>query len=392
MKHSKIGASQAERWMACPASVKQCQGIASVGSTFANEGTAAHKVAETCLASQKLAMSMIGKRLKVADQEFEVDEEMAAAVQVYLDTIWADADILGGSTLLVEHKFHLKGIHKDLFGTNDACLSEPFGKLIVYDYKHGAGKPVEVERNPQLMIYALGALMDNQDADQVELVIVQPRAKHKDGPVRRWTISPEDLVAWGENDLKDAIAATEEDAPVFTTGKWCDWCRGMATCPELRKTMIAELCVDTVDTAPAVPDKGFPAINDLTPEQMAKLIDFKPLAEKYLSAVYDRAKQFILDGGQIPGFKVVEGRAQRKWVDDFDEKSGWLFQLMKADMYDTKVKSPAQMEKALKERQLPTKSLESLVTVSRGLVIASEFDKREAFVPQSEAFNDEFEF
>lgn len=391
MVHSKIGASQAARWMECPASVQQSEGQPSTSSVWANEGTAAHSVAEICLGKQKLAVSMVGQVIRVGEAEFEVTEEMAEAVQVYLDAVWADADRLGGAKLLIEHKFHLKSIHKDLFGTNDACLSEPFGKLIVYDYKHGAGKPVEVERNPQLMIYALGALADNLSAETVELVIVQPRAKHKDGSVRRWEISPDELTLWGETELTKAIKATEAKKPTFKVGKWCDWCKGMVTCPALRGKMIEELCADEVDTAPVVPKKGFPAVDTLTPSQIANLLEFKPLAEKYLASVYERAKEDLLAGKAIPGHKVVEGRANRKWVEDFNEKSGWLFQIMKADMYETKVKSPAQMEKALKEMGLPPKSIEPLVTVSRGLVVVSEFDKRDAY-QSADVFDDNYEF
>ena len=210
MAHSRIGASSSERWMACPKSPAMSDGVTRKSSEYAMEGTAAHSVAEHFLnmwvkdGDKPKAYPSLFAKVTVEDKTFEVTDEMADAVQVYLDTIYADAELFGQEKILIEHRFALPKIHPDLYGTNDCCLYTETQSVIVYDYKHGAGKVVDAVENPQLMIYALGALNEFPDATTVEMVIVQPRAKHPDGPVRRYTMGVDDLKAWGDEVLKPA--------------------------------------------------------------------------------------------------------------------------------------------------------------------------------------------
>ena len=380
MAHSRIGASAAERWMACPKSPAMSDGVPRRSSEYAMEGTAAHAVAEHFLGQwakeggtdRPIVYPSLLTKVKVEEKFFDVTEEMAAAVQVYLDTIYADAEIFGKEKLFIEHKFALPDIHPDLYGTNDCCLYTETQSVIVYDYKHGAGKVVEAIENPQLMIYALGALNEFPAADTVEMVIVQPRAKHPGGPVRRFAMGVEDLKAWGEKVLKPAAYETENPEAPFNPGKWCDWCPGMASCPALHKHAVQTMFGDEV------PDT-MPLVEKLSAEKLAEIVAFKPLAEKFLDACYEEVKARMMNGVSVPGLKLVEGRGVRKWVEDFDSKSGKVFQALKADMYETKIKSPAQMEKAIKAANLGMDLLDGLVEVSRGLQVVPVEDKREEY-------------
>jgi hypothetical protein len=396
-KHSKIGASSAERWMNCPQSPRMGSGRKRTPTEWSAEGTVAHHVAE---ASLKKGVSPEFFLFDVIEQdgfEVQVHEEMLAAVQVYIDTIQADMAEMDTPVLRIEQGFHLEHIHHELYGTNDACLFESmFGDVLrVYDYKHGAGKAVEVADNPQLKIYALGALYECPDVAEVELVIVQPRAFHKDGPVRRWRVTVDELKMWAHGPLTEAILATEDPkAPFNPNNDWCGWCPGIDACPALRKHAVEAFDVEFDEASiPAIPVKGLPAVDDLTPEQMAKMLEFKPLAEKLLTEVYNKAKAMLaLDPDAIPGFKLVEGRANRSWVENFEEVNGPLFMVLKQEMYDVKFKSPAKMEAALKAAGANPRKVDTFVKVSRGTQVAPVYDKRPAYVPADKMFPEDENF
>jgi len=224
--HSKLGASAAHQWMACPGSVRLSEGLPDFVSKYAEEGTAAHELA---------AMLLDGDQ--DTSDGYCADAGMAEAVQLYLDTVRGDA----GDTAplrLVEHKFHLKELHPDLFGTADCVQVWPRQKLMrVYDYKHGAGVAVGVKDNVQLKYYALGALLlYKKPIKEVELVIVQPRCPHPDGPVRRHRFAAFELMDF-EAELVAAVKRTEDPNAPLVEGEHCHWCKaGRAkVCPLKRE-------------------------------------------------------------------------------------------------------------------------------------------------------------
>lgn len=207
--HSPIGASGMYRWSKCPGSVKLCKDLPNTPSTFAQEGIKAHEIAAAIL--------------ETGIWPTDEDPEMLAAIKVYIDTI--KQDHVGPTDLLVEHKFDLSVLHPGLFGTADCVIYYPNHKLLrVYDYKHGKGVPVEVENNPQLLYYGLGALISKKyRARTIELIVVQPRCDHKDGVVRRWQLPAINLIDFAA-DLKSFAVATEQpDAPLLS-GSHCKFC------------------------------------------------------------------------------------------------------------------------------------------------------------------------
>lgn len=390
-QHSRIGASGADRWMFCPQSPRMGDGRERLATEWAAEGTVAHHIAERCLKEGRGPLDFMYDVVTQDGFDVQVDEEMVGHIQTYIDTIEADMAAMDMPTLLVEHRFHLAGIHEDLYGTNDACLFESVYATIlrVYDFKYGAGKPVDVVDNGQLKIYALGALEECPDVTEIELVIVQPRALHKDGPVRRWRLTRAELEEWAKGPLLEAIRATDDPAAPFAPNKdYCGWCPGLAACPALRKRAAEAFDVEFDEAAvPAVPIRGLPTVESLTPEQMARMLEFKPLAEKLLTEVYNKAKAMLQEDPEaIPGFKLVEGRTNRSWVENFEAVNGPLFMVLKQDMYDVKFKSPAKMEAALKTAGSDPKLVSQFVKTSRGLQVAPLYDKRPAFIPADQMF------
>jgi len=342
--HSTLGASSASRWIACPGSNQLCEKMPEdKGSEYAAEGTAAHALAEDCLRNGIWASECIGKTY----EGYEVTSEMADAVDVYLQEVTGLTGELG-----IEKKFELDFIQEGMFGTNDASVYDKKTQTLhILDYKHGRGVAVEATRNPQLMYYALGAAKEiitqhgpNAIAN-VQMVIVQPRASHHLGPIRGDTIAFEDLTTWAVLVLAPAARATlDPDAPLNPGPKQCQWCRAKAACPALAKKAAEVAKVDF--SHPVFPDPA-----ELTPEDLAKLITFSDGFSDYGKACKAYAQTKAEEGVLIPGHKLVKGRTLRKWSPDSGHEEALRAALGEA-AFDKKLKSPAQIEKAMKAKGL----------------------------------------
>lgn len=391
-EHSIISASAAKRWLNCPGSVRMQKDIPDTSSEAADEGTAAHDLAERVLKSgEKFVDQYLGITIRVetSGREFVVNDEMVEAVQLYVDTIRADRQkLMPGVKVMVEKKFHLEYINEELYGRNDASLAQIFGLLEVYDLKYGKGVLVEVEDNEQMKIYALGALEEGDNTcEEVEIVIIQPRAAHSDGPVRRWRISVDDLRAWGDEVLHPgARAALKEDAPVHA-GDWCRWCKAMVSCPAIKEKAceVAKVVFDT---------PVFPTPSLLTGDELSKVLSFTKLLSTWGSEVEAFARAQMDRGVKIPGFKLVRGNKSRSWADENAFKAVYGAAL-KGEIYtEPKFKSVAQMEAVMKKslgfkKKEMDEKLASFISIEQGLIMAQSSDKRQEVLPAIEAFNDE---
>ena len=373
--HSKIGASSMYRWANCPGSVRESDGINSPESPYAAEGTVAHEVAATMLENYY----RIGKNKRI-----KASPEMLEAVQVYYDTIREDVLKDGCESVtnhvLIEHKFDLSKIHAGLFGTGDCVVYHMKKKLLrSYDYKHGAGIAVEVRDNQQLMYYALGALMTCGFAcEKVEIIVVQPRCHHPDGPVRRQMFDAIDLMDFA-SDLKDAALRTEESKAPLKTGKWCRFCPAAAAkCSLIHKQALAAAKIEFK------PQVKYDTL------KLSKTLDQLAVLESWCKSVREFAYNEAKNGVAIPGFKLVEKRAIRRWRLDEGETTKKLHELFGGkEIYfdEPKLLSPAKIEKILPKNNKP--KLEELVLrQSSGLALVPMDDKRMA---AKVAASDEFE-
>ncbi len=371
MKHATLGASSASRWLACAGSVRMSAGLKSTTSVYAAEGTAAHDLGERCLREKTDAMEYLGEEIHVGDHTFPVTEEMVDAVQIYLATIRADFDSVMGAAMVFEHKFKLDWLYPGMYGYNDAMVSEPFGCLRVYDFKYGAGVAVEVDDNPQLMYYGLGAAKD-MGFEEVELIVVQPRAIHPMGPVRRERMPVAELMRWAHEVLLPGAKATEApDAPLIV-GEHCRFCPALALCPEQRKKamIVAAEVFAPVPSAPPTPEAM-----DL--KQLRKVLDVADALESWLKACKSYART-LLDAGtvdsEVLGYKLVEGRATRSWRSE-EEAAAVLKMALGEEAYITKLVSPAQAEKLMKGAA-GKKALAPLIESVHGVQMVSINDKR----------------
>lgn len=355
--HSRIGASSMYRWSVCPGSVRLSAAVPNVSSTYAEEGTLAHDIAAGCLNMGTDAW-----------QDPECDPGMAEAVQVYLDYVREQAG--EADTLLVEHKFDLSSVYPGCFGTADAVIYKPAEKLlIVADYKHGAGKLVQVKGNPQLDYYALGALVTLPGllVDTVRKVIVQPRCAHADGPVRTEDVSAIDLLEF-RADLIEYARKTEDESAALVPGDHCGFCPAAATCPALHAQ------------ATGIARTEFSAARAYDPERLREALDARDAVRAWLKALDEFAYREAEAGRCPPGYKLVDKRATRKWSSE-----GQAAEVLTADgfapdqIYEPRaLRSPAQIEAVVGKKKFAVhEGLQALVSkASSGKALVPESDAR----------------
>lgn len=396
--HSRLGASKAERWMNCPGSVRMSEGMPDGQTIYAAEGTVGHEVAARALASNRDADYWVGQKFQTGDYVIEIDEALAEAIQEYLDYVRERQKILAAE-LLVEKTFSLEPLDPpdDMFGTSDTVLVIAAGRFLeIVDLKLGVGVVVDPEENAQLMYYALGALIAlrfdiTMRPERIKATIVQPRAYHGDGPIRTYEFTYEKLVEF-KNELFAKASQTQDPNAPLTPGAWCRFCPAQAVCPAQRAHAIA-LAQTEFDDLPAV---DIPGPEQLTLGQMVDVLDKGYIIEDWLRAVRLHVQTLLEAGEAVPGWKLVERRATRKWRDD-DEAEAWVRKQGVEDLFtEPKLRSPAQIETAMK-KDLPrgrkkeaAELLEKsgvVVKQSSGNTIAPTKDSR----PEVPSARDEFE-
>jgi len=403
--HAQLGASSAKRWMACPGSVAASADRPNNTTVWAAEGTAAHDLGETCLLDEGQRSNpkdYLGGTIVVDKDgghwEFEVNDNMVQAVSVYVDYV---REILEpGDVLMIESRVSFKAMGppgEDMFGTADTIIYRPSTKkLFVIDYKHGSGIAVDVTNNPQLMYYGIGAALHlQQPVVECELVVVQPRAPHADGPIRSQIIDVVDLMTWGYTELMPAAQrATEPDAPLFVSEE-CRFCRAAATCNALRQQALENAMLEFDEDNSAV--EPTTTVDKMTAKQVRMVLDNATLITAWINAVQKFAHD-ELEAGRDPAdgaYKLVEKRPVRKFKDPEAAADAlcMAYGLGDEDIFEApKMKSPAKIDEALKAQLvgLPRKEStaqkkaakafvdEFVESLSSGTTLAPVTDKREA--------------
>jgi hypothetical protein len=365
-KHSDFGPSSFARRMLCAGSYNAEKDLPNSTSKFAEEGTDAHELAEICLRPpkrKKKAASFIGKT-PLTNKERIIDEEMAFHVQKYIDYVIA----IGGRQEYEQEVWYDRWV-PDGFGTADLTAdNEPV--LDVADLKYGKGVKVFAKKNPQGMLYALGAVSERsafQTFKTVRIHIVQPRLDHYDV----WETTPEALYEFGEYAKGVAEDCLKSDAPCTPGEKQCQFCRANALCPELLNHAETSLMSQFDSMGPKEPP---PQPSTLTVEQIKSVLDNKDLIDKWLKSVESYVLGQIETGDGFPGYKIVAGRSNRKWEDELvAEKT--LRGYIGDQAYNKKLKSPTQAEKVLGKEKSKIKDL--IIKPQGKPVLVPESDKRE---------------
>lgn len=347
--HSELGASIAHRWMTCPGSVQLSRGIPQVESDYAKEGTLAHAIAE--------------KRLKGGDWPQNIDPEMKEAIQLYVSYVQSQS-----GRPWFEVRFDLSSLYPGCFGTADSAVYDEMANvLFVNDYKHGQGIPVEVIGNKQMLHYALGAYLTLglKNVRFTEMTIIQPRAEHRDGPIRSWRILTAELLDFALDLVECARATEAPDAPLVS-GKHCRWCPAAPTCPELNRQA---LTLAKQEFAPVGYD----------PKKLSEALLLADRLDNWITEVRIFAHQEATHGRTPPGFKLVEKRASRKWGAGVEDRwilhqAGQLGFSQQEVFTKPEPISPAQMEKLVGKKAFKVFE-EVVVKESTGTKLVHESEK-----------------
>jgi hypothetical protein len=422
--HSRFGGSSASRWLNCPGSVAL---IATVpkkpSSKYADEGTAAHALAEECLITGVPdAYSLLDEAFPRGEENeckrFVVTEEMARAVQVYLDAVYAELQAAPDAELYVESKFAIRlpsdpeDQEPEVFGSNDAMVYTPSkSRLAVFDYKHGAGVDVKVEDNDQLKFYAAGAALSRPDwpIAEVELFVVQPRTREalvdEDDGVKRWRMDALDIIEFA-GEVERGVAAARRmhvgnsDGGVFVAsetpgeealkvGSWCRWCPAAGVCPARETDAVRGAGLEFADIADIAPS-ALPKPAEMDTARIGQVLRGLDTLREWATQVEVYAFGLLQQGVSVPGFKLVEKDARRKWIDNEADIAAFLTMMHGVDPGDVmppKLVTITEAERLLKAAIGDAKkfkeakedlSLRYTLKESSGLKLAPASDKREA--------------
>jgi hypothetical protein len=386
-------------------------GLPNPETPYQLEGRAAHALAEYAFTHPDLWTQVIDIDIETEEgtKGFPVDDTMREAVALFVATVKAAQERLGqdgfDARLFIERSFDL-GILRPpeaMFGTADAvivatrqypALNDASRIIEVFDLKYGAGVVVEVQDNEQLFYYVLGAILaeftrcvmdpnspvlveDGETIleaatkmfDEVRVTIVQPRAPHTDGAVRTsLTFSGGDVRVFAEKLLDRARATQAANAPL-TAGEWCQFCPARGHCPELaaRSKLVAMTDFESV------PVEAPPAVEHLPIERVAAMLTQVEVLNIFIAALKERVTRELEAGREVPGWKLVNKRAQRQWNNAEDVEM--FASTLGFDPYVRELMSPAQMEKIIGKAGLPE---ELYSRVSSGLTLVASSDARPA--------------
>lgn len=323
MSHAILSPSAASRWLTCTPSARLELKFENVESDFAREGTLAHAICE-CLLNGYLASGSpfltISEWKYFKEQEFytEAMYEHCQAYASYVLSFFAEGDILK-----VEQRIDLSAIAPESFGTSDSWIYKPVTKhLHVLDLKYGKGVPVSAEDNKQLKLYAAGIIEELSylyDINAITIHIYQPRIQNNSS----FTFSIEELSKWINKIIPLARLAFDGEGE-FVAGDHCLFCRAKATC-----RAIAEYNTELAK-------HDFKDPNLLEDVEIIEIIERKSIFESWIKAVSEHALSEAVKGKAWPGYKLVEGKADRKYQDEAAIEKVLLTKLFISDMHKPK--------------------------------------------------------
>lgn len=299
-KHAILSASGAHRWMNCTPSARLELEFDDNSGEAAAEGTAAHALSEHKL---RRALKMRSKKPVSPYDSDEMDTFTDGYVEFVLEVIEQAKQSCNDPLVLIEQRLDFSKYVPDGFGTGD-CLIISDGTLNIIDFKYGQGVLVNAEENPQMKLYALGALelFDGiYDIDTVSMTIYQPRREN----VSTSTVSKESLYRWAEEVLKPKAELAFVGDGNYCPGEWCQFCRAAVKC-RARAEAKMKLAAFEFALPPLLSDEEIAEI-------LSSIGDLTSWANEIMAYATDAA---VNHGKRWPGFKVVEGRSNRKYTDE----------------------------------------------------------------------------
>lgn len=317
--HALLSASGADRWINCPPSARLTEKMYDSGSSYADEGTVAHKLAEiklrrnltVCNSKQREALD---KELEQVKQDQYYNSEMEHIVQGYVEWVaerFMEATARSSDAqILLEESIDLSEWAPESFGTCDVVIISE-GVLEVIDLKYGQGVPVSAEGNPQIRLYGLGAWNEYSylyDISEVRMTIIQPRRDS----ISTEILPIDDLLEWADNEVRPAAQLAFDGKGDFSSGDHCKWCLAKANCKARADKNMESLSYQFKD----------PAL--LTIDEISAILFIADQLQSWAKNVKDFAYDQALAGVVIPQWKLVEGKSDRALKDEKAAKEALL--------------------------------------------------------------------
>jgi len=447
--HARLSASQTKQWWECPGSTVYLENnpdLASESGTFAREGTCAHFLLETCLLEDKRPADFLGLTIRIprvmadgkyedgepyflddgtgceTEMDFEVSDDMAEAVDTCVSYVRgrlleltgndSTAEAILAGALHVEKRVNPLPERDDTGGTGDIIIDVWPELMEVIDYKHGKGVFVPVQGNKQLRSYMMGAI-EAYDAHQYEAfryTISQPR--HMNAPrngIMSEDVTPKEMLAW-QKELRAAAARVDKVRAFYTEdtslkdlyeagfvsvgqdGAHCTFCDLKAWCPAIAAKAQEVAAVDFADDLPERIDS--PGHN-----QLAMALPWVPLLDSWIKELEAAAERELMAGNPVPGFKLVQGKANRILRPEYASDEKKLEQLAveygaPRDKLYTEPKPPAiktgpQLEKLVPAKRREEFAQKAMYKPPGKLTVAPEADSRPAVKP-GQSVEDDF--
>lgn len=378
--HAKLSASGAKKWMNCPGSILLESQVEDRPSEYAAEGTAAHALGE---AKIRLALKEYTRaKYHKAIKDLSIDEDMEDYTDTYRDFVVEQLNAVKRETpdavLMLEQRLDFSDWVPEGFGTGD-CIIIGNGKMAIIDLKYGKGVTVQAANNPQLRLYALGALSAYDflyDIKEISLTIFQPRKDNIDAEV----LSVDALKQWGEM-IRPLAKKAYDGVEEYCTGEHCDsgFCKARP------------FCRSYADKKQAMARFEFAKPAALSVEEIAEILEEAESLSKWATLIKDYAlEEAVLHGVEFPGYKVVEGRSNRVFTLDDTLIAGQLIAkgYQEDDIWPRKLKTVSGLEKYLGKKEFEKLLGEFVVKPQGKPTLVPITDKRPPFGSSDAAVKD----
>ena len=371
--HAVLSASSSERWLNCPPSARLCEAYEDKSSDYAAEGTDAHALAEARL-KQALGIPTEDPVENLTWYNAEMEDCAQGYAAYVVELLETAKQTCSDPVVMIEQRVDFSRWVPGGFGTGDCiCIAE--GLLNIVDLKYGAGIEVSADHNPQMMLYALGALeiFDGiYDIDTVRMTIYQPRKSN----ISIFEMSKDALLTWADTELTEKARLAYEGQGNFSCGEWCRFCKAKAEC---RERAIYNLRLAQYDFLN-------PAL--LQDEEIADILGRIDALTSWASDVKEYALQQAISGKEWTGWKLVEGRSNRKYTSEADVAAA--VESVGLDPYERKVLGVTAMQKLLGKTRFE-ELLSPYIEKPQGKpTLVPESEKRPAMNTAKNDFMEEF--
>lgn len=385
--HSLLSPSGASRWLACTPSARFEEQHADAGSRYADEGTLAHEVAALVLGVRSgvapaknfpAVLSEIEHRVELFYAQSETHtqshkgygfSQMLEHAEEYAAFVLEQAQ----GQILIEQRYDLRKYVPFAWGTAD-CTNITTDTIYVTDYKYGAGVPVTATANPQLMLYALGALEQLPKGHKVKTVVVSIFQPHAGG-ASTWEISVDDLLKWANEVVIPRAKLAMGGQGDFVAGSHCQFCKVKTVC---------KAWFDRFGEAKRLKDSRLMSDADLS-----AVLEHGDELRGWIEKVKEDTILRLTKGEKLEGWKLVQGRGRRVWKSEDDVVVTLLDEGFESyDIYNTSLKGIGDMEKLVGKKRFAALLEDKLVQVPGKPALAKDDDKRK---PLGESLADEYD-